>query len=476
MKLSELLGVLSIQVPVEKNREIRNISFHSGDVRQGDLFVAISGFVSDGHRYIQDALDAGAVAVIGEKEIQSLPVPYFRVSNARLALGKMASEFYGNPSSNHIVIGITGTNGKTTTAHMVRHIIEYTGHSCSLFGTVECYVNGKSFLSKMTTYDAVQIQRWIAQSNDENVVIEASSHGLAQHRLDGVSFDFALFTNLSHEHLDFHQTLEQYFKSKEKLFFLLKSGGEAIVNTNTDWGRKLRDNLVQRNIRVSTVGPHPEDTLQVTDVENVSTPTIRFKEHGVQHLLHLPIPGHYNVWNAMGAVLLARRRGIPYDTIAEAVASFPGVPGRFQKFEHPSGAVIVVDYAHTPDGLIQCFETVRAMTPKRIIHIFGFRGKKDDSKWDFMLNISTRYSDKTILTFDDRNGVPGEKILGKYQNYSGRCEIIEDRTMAISYAWGIVENGDWILITGKGPEPYTEPFRLLTSSDIETVCLLKEGE
>ncbi|TLS50010.1 hypothetical protein FE782_21980 [Paenibacillus antri] len=228
MKLSKLLGQLTIPVPVVEDQEIDNITFHSAEVRQGDLFFAISGFASDGHRYIQDALAAGAVAIIGEKEMNSLPVPYFRVRNARLALAKLASEFYGNPSSNHTVIGITGTNGKTTTAHMIRHIIEYAGHSCSLFGTVERYVNGKSLPSKMTTYDAVQLQRWMAESNDEYVVMEASSHGLAQHRVDGVSFDYALFTNLSHEHLDFHRTLEKYFESKGRLFSLLKSGGKRL--------------------------------------------------------------------------------------------------------------------------------------------------------------------------------------------------------------------------------------------------------
>ncbi|TLS50009.1 hypothetical protein FE782_21975 [Paenibacillus antri] len=203
-------------------------------------------------------------------------------------------------------------------------------------------------------------------------------------------------------------------------------------------------------------------------------PIIHFREQGEPYTLHLPIPGHYNVWNSIGAVLLARRRGIPYDTIAEAIASFPGVPGRFQKFEHPSGAVVVVDYAHTPDGLLQCLETIRAMKPKRILHIFGFRGNKDDSKWGVMLNISNRYCGKTILTFDDRNGVPKEKILQSYQSFSGRCEVIEDRTMAISHAWEVVKKGDWIVITGKGPEPYTEPFILSTSSDIETIRVLSE--
>ncbi|MED1694428.1 Mur ligase family protein [Brevibacillus agri] len=192
--------------------------------------MAIPGVHIGGHHFIEDAISAGARAVIGERAMEFLAVPYFQVPDARLALSLLAAELYGHPDRNHTVIGITGTNGKTTTAHLIRHILEYSAQSCSLFGTVERYINGESYPSRVTTADPVQLMDWLRESNDENVVMEVSSHGLDQKRVDGMIFDFALFTNLSHEHhehLDYHRTFDYYFHAKARLFSLLKPGGEA---------------------------------------------------------------------------------------------------------------------------------------------------------------------------------------------------------------------------------------------------------
>lgn len=398
------------------------------------------------------------------------------MDNSRLALAKLGSAFFGNPFKNHTMIGITGTNGKTTTAHMIRHLLEYAKLSCSLFGTIECYINGESYPSTMTTHDAIQIQRWLHESKDENVVMEVSSHSLVQHRVGGILFDYAIFTNLTHEHLDYHSTMLEYFKAKERLFSLLKNGGEAIVNTTSRWGKQLKENLVHKGIPVSTVGEAEEDTFQLIHVESLTHPVISFREEGELHSLQLPLPGIYNVWNALSAVALARRKGISYETISEAMgSSFPGVPGRFQRFRHPNGALAVIDYAHTPDGLHQCLSTVSSFSPRRLIHIFGFRGGKDNSKWEEMLKASNTYADETVLTLDDLNGVALETMNEWYQRLRNKkTTVILDRTKAIAYALERSGEGDFIVVTGKGPEPYKESFSLPSISDIETLTLLSE--
>ncbi|MGQ7280002.1 Mur ligase family protein [Brevibacillus thermoruber] len=251
MRLDQLLKVLSFPFRTGLDLDIGKYAFHSKQVEKGDLFVAIPGVNTDGHHFIDDAISAGDCAVIGERAMVSLSVPYFQVSDARLALSLLAADLYGHPYRNHTMIGITGTNGKTITAHLIRYVIEYFGQSCSLFGTVERYINGESYPSRITTADPVQLMHWLHESRDDNVVMEVSFHGLVQKRVDRMNFDFALFTNLS---LDYHHTFDHYFHAKARLFSLLKHGGEAVVNTNCRWGRKLVENLQQQGIPVYTFG------------------------------------------------------------------------------------------------------------------------------------------------------------------------------------------------------------------------------
>jgi UDP-N-acetylmuramoyl-L-alanyl-D-glutamate--2,6-diaminopimelate ligase len=475
LRLSRLLEVLSIPLDESFNCDIQHIVFNSNEAQKGDLFVAVPGLRTDGHAYIDDAIMGGASAVIGEQAMRSLPVPYFMVSNARLAIAKLAAELYGHPYRIHTMIGITGTNGKTTTAHMIRHILEYALQSCSLFGTVERYMNSESSLSNMTTYDAVQLQQWLHQSKDKHVIMEVSSHGLAQHRVDGMKFDFALFTNLSHEHLDYHSTLDHYFSAKQRLFYLLKDGGEAIVNISCPWGKQLAEKLQQEGFHVNTFGRSEGDTLQLLSVENSVHIRFQVRENGNIHTLKLLLPGIHNVWNAMAAMLLTSRMAVPFPVIAEALASFPGVPGRLENYPHPNGARFVIDYAHTPDGLLQCLETMSVYKPRRLVHIFGFRGDRDDSKWEVMLEVSNRYCNETILTLDDLNSVLTDSMLGWYERLQGTTTtIIADRTLALAHAWEQASPGDCIVVTGKGHETYQSSFALDARSDLETLLLLQK--
>ncbi len=207
MELTQLMKGISMKDNIIPRIEIRNIHFHSKFVEKNDLFIAISGFNQDGHQYIQEAIERGATVVVGERNLPPLKVPYIRVQDARVALGKIASVFYGNPSQTHKMIGITGTNGKTTTAHMIHHILQSTGQSCSLIGTLGCLINGTKYETKSTTPDALTLQRLLHESTEQCVAMEVSSHGIHQKRIEGTEYDYAIFTNLSHEHLDYQRQI-----------------------------------------------------------------------------------------------------------------------------------------------------------------------------------------------------------------------------------------------------------------------------
>ncbi|MCL6606226.1 MAG: UDP-N-acetylmuramoyl-L-alanyl-D-glutamate--2,6-diaminopimelate ligase [Paenibacillus sp.] len=456
---------------------ISGIQFHSGKVKQGDLFVAISGNNVDGHTYIKEAIKAGAAAVVGEMHMLDLEVPYFRVSNARLALAQIASLFYNHPSRRHIMVGITGTNGKTTTAHMLRHILETAGISCALIGSVSQQINRKEIQSTQTTPDALQLQQWLDYSHDQVVIMEVSSHGIDQERIGAISYDFTVFTNLTHDHLDYHHTLEKYFETKARLFKQMKSHGEAIVSSRDRWGRRLSDQLLTEGTHVHTFGEATLDQLKITRVISASPLEFAIQDGQENYTISLPIPGVYNAWNASAAWLTARRMGINPQSIQKSLENFPGVPGRFEMYKHPLGAKFIIDYAHTPDGLLQFLKTVRELTDQRIIHIFGFRGNGDRSKRQPMFDISAGMSDLIILTLDDFKGAIVDDLLTELRDMAHSygvetCIVIEDRTKAIEFAWELARSGDIVAITGKGTEAYDQSFALPCTSDRETINYL----
>lgn len=480
MNLQLLLGEIGHPARTEGGMEtvdIKGIEANSSKVEEGYLFVAITGYERDGHDFIQDAISRGAAAIIGEKDIHDLPVPYTKVENSRDALAKLAAGFYDFPSKKHLMIGITGTNGKTTTSFMLRHILERVGYSCALFGTVHNVINGKTYDSKNTTPDSLDLQRLLAKSNDEIVIMEVSSHGLAQKRLEGIEYDIGLFTNLAHEHLDFHDTIEEYFEVKQLLFSKLKHGGQAIISTHDEWGVKLASILKQRNIQVSTFGKSLEDDLIFDSDSDVHCSDFDLNEGGHQLHFQMTIPGLHNIYNASMAYLTGRKIGIDSDRLREAFQSFPGVPGRFEMYSHPKDATAVIDYAHTADAFSYCLKTARDCGAKRILHVFGFRGDRDESKRAEMMEISSAISDCTFLTLDDLNGIDKDKMIAELEKYSKMSgeetnQVIPDRTLAIKKAWDTAEAGDWILVTGKGSELYKEEYALPSKSDQETFALL----
>ncbi len=482
MKLAKLLQDLDITPAISGEPvDISGISFHSGKVQPGHLFVAIKGYQVDGHQYIQDAIQKGAAAVIGEQEMEGISVPYYRTGNARKALGKLARTFYGNPADKHIMIGITGTNGKTTTSFMVRHILEYAGISSALLGTVGYIINGKKQKTDNTTPDAVSLQKMLYDSKDEAVVMEVSSHGIDQDRVGGEMFDYAVFTNLSHDHLDYHKSMDEYFNVKARLFSYLKDQGMAIVNRDCPWGRQLADRLEGDGLPVASFGNEPNNDTVIQEVVSRNGAYFDILDRGELHHVKIPLPGQFNIENATAAFLTARQVGLEPEVILEALRTFPGVPGRFETYHHPNGGKFIVDYAHTPSALTVFLETIRSFEPDSVTHIFGFRGQRDLSKREDMVLSSIEHCDKVILTFDDLNGVPELEMRRNLEDLKVKAghekvSVIYDRTEAIQTAWNNTREGEWVLITGKGPENYQNTFKIPASSDAEMVKMLQKKQ
>ncbi|RIX45832.1 UDP-N-acetylmuramoyl-L-alanyl-D-glutamate--2,6-diaminopimelate ligase [Paenibacillus nanensis] len=457
--------------------EVTGIQFHSGKVKQGEIFVAIPGMKSDGHDFIEQAIESGAAAIVGEKPFSGLPVPYFQVTDAREALAQLTAQYYDHPSRRHIMIGITGTNGKTTTAYLLKHIIECSGLRCSLIGSVVNSINGHDIPSLQTTPDVLQLQKWLAESQDEVVVMEVSSHGIHQKRILGITFDYVIFTNLSHDHLDYHGSIDTYYLTKQQLFDHLKPQGEAVISSLGFWGQRLLDHLLSTNKKVKTFGGSENNDLHIAPAYSASTEEFRFCDGTHTATIKIPLPGTYNAWNVGAAWLTGLQLGIRSERIQQALSSFPGAPGRFEMIPHPIGAKFIIDYAHTPDGFEQFLKTLHGQKESRIVHIFGFRGNGDPSKRRIMLDISVVWSDEVILTLDNLGGRDKESMLLELQEMiqrtgASKCKLIEDRTKAIEYAWLHAREGDQIAITGKGRENYDQSFELPSRTDPETLDYL----
>ncbi|WP_078553605.1 UDP-N-acetylmuramoyl-L-alanyl-D-glutamate--2,6-diaminopimelate ligase [Bacillus alkalicellulosilyticus] len=483
MKLRSLLE--SINIPYEKDTipeiDIEGLHFHSKKMSKNHVFVAISGYELDGHNFINDAINAGAVAVIGEKPITNLQVPYFQVSNARKILPQLAKTFYGNPNENHTIIGITGTNGKTTSSYMLRHILEHAGIPCSLIGTISHIINGEQYPSGNTTPDSLTLHQLISKSKDSVIIIEVSSHGIDQGRVEGIEFDYALFTNLSHDHLNYHGSLFSYFDTKAKLFDQIKKQGTAYICTSSEWGTRLVDRLIDRNRNVCSVGYQEADHYNLENVSVEFATEFTLNDGKNKHKVTLPMSGVHNAWNASLTFVAAQGLGIEPKNVIEGLSSFPGVPGRFEKYSSDSGITCVVDYAHTPDALTHCLQTVKKISRGRVFHVFGFRGKGDVSKRKEMILLSAQLSDQFVLTLDDLNGVSEGEMLNEYHKmqlkYGGdKGKVFKDRTIAIQFAIEQAQPDDWIVITGKGPESYKHSFFWPTKTDKDTFIYLTEVE
>lgn len=470
-----------ITYELDIDKVITGIQFDSRFIEKGHLFIAISGHETDGHCYIEQAISNGAAFVIGERHPEySLSVPFHKVHNSREALALLSTAYYDFPANRRKVIGITGTNGKTTTAFMLKHILAYNGKSVSMLGTVSYLVNGEEQSASLTTPDALTIQKMIHESRDDYIIMEVSSHGLDQYRVTGSMFDYAIFTNLSHDHLDYHTDMESYYRSKKRLFHYLKENGRAVIGTYNPWGARLLQELSELLIPTFHFGSN-EIESSIVLLGYSCNPTTRFtiSDHGQEYDIALPLAGKHNIYNALGSYICARDIGLTPAQIIEALEVFPGVPGRFEEIVLSNGAKVIIDYAHTPDGLEHVLNTARGLANENLYHLFGFRGKRDKSKRGEMVRISQSKSDHVFLTLDDLNGIQKDEMIRELYGLKGshpNVMVVKDRTLAIELALQQLRSDDVLIITGKGQEVYKDEHFHKTITDKETVLKVSQAD
>jgi len=332
-------------------------------------------------------------------------------------------------------------------------------------------INGEEHPSPHTTLDPLTFHQFLAESDDQVVIMEVSSHGLIQHRIEGLEFDVCIFTNIEHEHLDYHENMEAYFEAKKSLFDFLKPNGTAVVHCMNDYGERLSTYVQSIGKKVIQI-----DGINPTYILNGEELIERQNNHVLSYSLLTQMKGNHNIENAANAFCACRAIGIEPELISVSLRTFSGLPGRYQLFKSPIGATFVVDYAHTANAFFHILDTVRSQQPNNIIHIFGFRGNRDTGKRKKMVEMSLKYSDCCILTFDDLNGVSYKEMIMELEALGNheKCIIIPDRTMAIHYAWERAKENDWVVITGKGCETYQQEYSYPTKNDIETLRYLSK--
>jgi UDP-N-acetylmuramoyl-L-alanyl-D-glutamate--2,6-diaminopimelate ligase len=444
MTVRELMGGGAPEV------EVTGLAYRSESVTPGALFFCVPGFRADGHDFAPDAVRRGAAALVCQRPL-GLGVPEVVVDDVRAAMAPAAARFYGHPTRELRVVGITGTNGKTTTAFLVRHLLEAAGSQCGLLGTVKRVVGGVEEEVERTTPEAIDLQatfRRMLDRGDRACAMEVSSHALALGRVDGIEFACRVFTNLTQDHLDFHGTMDAYFEAKRRLF---RSGaGPAVVNLDDSYGRRLAAELPD------AIG------FALARVAAYRALEVSFDVHGSRFRcltpegelpLELPLPGLFNVQNALAAVASARALGVHLETIRRALPSFGRVPGRFEPVDQGQRFGVLVDYAHTPDSLENVLRAAREVARGRVWAVFGAGGDRDRLKRPLMGEAARRLADRVIVTSDNPRSEDPEAIIDEIMVGAGPdAEREVDRRRAIELAVEGAEPGDVVVIAGKGHE------------------------
>ena len=460
MKLKELLkNIQVLECTADPELEIASVHYDSRKVTAGSLFMAISGFASDGNRFIPMALSKGAVAVVTAKKPEG-DVPYVLVEFDRLALAMLGCNFFGHPAKSMTMIGVTGTNGKTSTTLLLKQVLEKTlGAKVGLIGTMANMVGDEVIPTERTTPESFDLQALFARMRDAgctHVVMEVSSHAVTLERIGGTWFDIAAFTNLTEDHLDFHKTMDAYCDAKAELF---RRCGKAVVNADDSYSGRI---LSAAACPVLTTAVAGAGDLRAEDLELLSE-GISFRaicgEESVQ--VHLPIPGRFTVYNALTVLGIAKQLDISLAACAEALKTAEGVKGRVEVVPTPGMPYsVLIDYAHTPDGLENVLSSVKDFCKGRLISVFGCGGDRDPMKRPIMGRIGVERSDLAIITSDNpRTEVPMaiiEDILKGVNPELGEYIVMEDRRAAIRYAMDIAKKDDIIVLAGKGHETYQE--------------------
>jgi len=430
--------------------EVSGLAYDSRSVSPGTLFFCVSGFEQDGHAFAPAAIEAGASALVVERPL-GLGVPEVVVASVRAAMAPAAARFHGDPTADLEVFGVTGTNGKTTTAFLLRALFQADGRQTGLMGTIASVVGGEQRPVARTTPEAIDLQRdfrAMADAGDRAVAMEVSSHALDLHRCDAIHWDAALFTNLTQDHLDFHPDMEAYFQAKRRLF--LACPDSAIVNADDPYGRRLAEEF-----EAVTFALEGDADYRAKDVETGlqgSSFTVRLP--GRQKAkVRSPLPGRFNVANILGAVAVADLVGIPKDTIEAAVADAARIPGRFEPLDEGQPFAVLVDYAHTPDGLENVLEAARGLGDGRVVCVFGCGGDRDRAKRPLMGEIAVRLADAVVVTSDNPRSEDPEAIIAEILTGTGAgVETVVGRRGAIARAIELAAPGDVVVNAGKGHE------------------------
>jgi UDP-N-acetylmuramoyl-L-alanyl-D-glutamate--2,6-diaminopimelate ligase len=471
-------GLAGCQVTGDLDAPVTGVAYHSREVTPGGLFVALKGALTDGHLYLAASLDAGARVVVTEQELAPPPgVTVVRVPQARLALAHISAAFFDHPSRELTLVGITGTNGKTTTTYILESILNAAGCRVGVVGTVNYRVGESTWPAPVTTPESLDLQRLLREMRTcgvTHVFLEVSSHALDLRRVDGALFAAAVFTNLSQDHLDYHRDLDDYFAAKSRLFVEILANGRpsrglAVLNLDDPRGRQLQDAVRDPAL---TYGLHPDSLVRPL--------SHRFRQDGLEAHLTTPqgevsitarLVGPFNLANILAAAATALGLGIDPDTVARGIAALAGVPGRLERFGPPAGPGVFVDYAHTPAAVTQALEALQTLNFSRLITVFGCGGDRDRSKRPLMGQAAAAGSHLVIVTSDNprtedplaiireiepglaASGLPRLDAAAAQRGETGYL-VVPDRREAIRLAVSLARPGEAVLVAGKGHENY----------------------
>jgi UDP-N-acetylmuramoyl-L-alanyl-D-glutamate--2,6-diaminopimelate ligase len=448
------------------DREVESIAYDSRRVQRNGLFVAIRGEKSDGHQFLDQAIDKGAGVIVAEHEIVSPRATCLVVDHTRQALADLATTFYGAPDRKLKMAGVTGTNGKTTTTFLIKHICEKAGLRAGLVGTVQYEIGERVIPATRTTPEALDVQELLAQivnAGCRAAAMEVSSHALAQERTRGIEWDVVVFTNLTQDHLDFHGTMENYFEAKTKLFAGIalqqkKTHPVAVINIDDRYGQQLVDRFSQK-IAVVTCGMGTRADFRASNYRTEFAGTsYQLDAKGRSYLVRVPLIGRFNVANSMAALAATNAMGVNLRDAVLSLARSPQVPGRLEMVPAKRQFQVFVDYAHTDDALLNVLKTLRELEPRKLLVVFGCGGNRDRQKRPLMGRVADEFADYAIITSDNPRKENPDSIIAEVEKgfRSNHYEKITDRAEAIARAVALAEPRDVVLIAGKGHEKYQE--------------------
>lgn len=460
MELTKVIDNVQVDfIRGNTKKNIKDIKYDSRQISKNDLFICVQGFKTDGHRYINDAIEKGARAVVIDKELTDYnkDITYIKVDDSRKAMPLLSKNFFKDPLQDIDLIGVTGTNGKTTTTYLIKDILNKSGYKTGLIGTIEVFNGNKTVNSSRTTPEALDIYRFIAEMRENDVryvVMEVSSHALALNRVDTMEFTSAVFTNLTQDHLDYHNTMEEYAAQKAKLFKKIKTNGTAIINNDDDYAELFKK---QTDNKVITYSLNNDSDLKAENIE-LSLKGVKFSIDNLKFELNLT--GKFNIYNSLAAIGVAKGLEIDDNIIKNSLENVTGIPGRFETVNLDQPFNVIVDYAHTPDSMINILEAVKHFDHNNIIIVFGCGGERDKGKRPIMGEIAVREGDSVVVTTDNPRSEDPATIISEIEKgikdskYETPYSIVPDRGEAIFEAVAQAQEDDVVIIFGKGHETY----------------------